>query len=209
MADQSEAPYPDAVLAYVSRGPGRFHIPGHKGVGADPGLIEALGEAAVLYDIPPSIEGIDVGPEPTPFQRAQRLAADAWGARRSWFLVNGASGGNHAICLALAHTGDRVVVQRNVHSSAIDGLVLAGLRPRFIAPELDPELGVAHCLTPETLADALAAEPEAVAAMIASPTYFGAVADVAALAEVAHGHGVPLVVDEAWGAHMHFSSALP
>ena len=80
MADQTEAPYLDAVVAYVARDPGRFHIPGHKGTGADPGLIAALGEAAILHDVPPSIEGIDVGPEPTPFQRAQRLAADAWGA---------------------------------------------------------------------------------------------------------------------------------
>ena len=79
-------------------------------------------------DIPAGIEGIDVGPDPaqTPFQLAQRLAAEAWGARRSWFLVNGGSGGNHAICLALAHRGERVVVQRNVHSSTIDGLVLVG-----------------------------------------------------------------------------------
>jgi lysine decarboxylase len=219
MADQSEAPYLDAVLAYVSRGPGRFHIPGHKGVGADPGLIEALGEAAVLYDIPPSIEGIDVGPEPTPFQRAQRLAADAWGARRSWFLVNGASGGNHAICMTLAHaTGElaagpphrgRVVVQRNVHSSTIDGLVLSGLRPTFVAPEIDRELGIAHCVTPEALDASLEAEPEAVAGILVSPTYFGAVARIEELAEVAHAHNVPLVVDEAWGSHLYFHDALP
>ena len=67
MADQTEAPYLDAVVAYVARDPGRFHIPGHKGTGADPGLIAALGESAILNDVPPSIEGIDVGPEPTPF----------------------------------------------------------------------------------------------------------------------------------------------
>ena len=171
MADQTEAPYLDAVVSYVARNPGRFHIPGHKGTGSDPGLIAALGEAAVLHDVPPSIEGIDVGPEPTPFQRAQRLAADAWGARRSWFLVNGASGGNHAICMSLAHatgklaTGPphrgRVVVQRNVHSSTIDGLVLSGLRPTFVAPEIDRELGIAHCVTPEALDAALEAEPDA------------------------------------------------
>ena len=101
------------------------------------------------------------------------------------------------------------MVQRNVHSSTIDGLVLSGLRPRFVAPELDPELGIAHCLIPDALDAALADEPDAVAAMVVSPTYFGAVADVAALAEVAHARGVPLVVDEAWGAHLHFSSALP
>jgi arginine decarboxylase len=219
MADQSEVPYLDAVVSYVARKPGRFHIPGHKGSGADPGLIEALGEAAVLHDVPAGIEGIDVGPEPTPFQRAQRLAADAWGARRSWFLLNGASGGNHAICMTLAHatgklrTGppDRgqVVVQRNVHSSIIDGLVLSGLRPTFVAPEIDPELGIAHCITPEALDSALASEPDAVAAMLVSPTYFGAVARIGDLSEIAHARGVPLVVDEAWGSHLYFHHDLP
>ena len=111
--------------------------------------------------------------------------------------------------MALAHGGDRVVVQRNVHSSVIDGLVLSGMRPTFVAPELDPELGIAHGLTPESLAAALDETPGAVAAMVVSPTYFGACADVAALAEVAHARGVPLVVDEAWGAHLHFHPDLP
>jgi lysine decarboxylase len=219
MADQTEAPYLDAVVSYVARNPGRFHIPGHKGTGADPGLIAALGEAAILHDVPPSIEGIDVGPEPTPFQRAQILAAEAWGAQRSWFLVNGASGGNHAICMALAHatgklaTGPphrgRVVVQRNVHSSIIDGLVLSGMRPTFVAPEIDRDLGIAHCVTPEALDAALESEPDAVAAMLVSPTYFGAVARIAELAEVAHARGVPLVADEAWGSHLYFHPELP
>jgi arginine decarboxylase len=219
MANQDETPYLDAVVSYVARNPGRFHIPGHKGSGADPGLTEALGAAAILHDVPAGIEGIDVGPEPTPFQRAQRLAADAWGARRSWFLLNGASGGNHAICMTLAHatgkliTGpaDRglVVVQRNVHSSIIDGLVLSGLRPSFVSPEIDPELGIAHCVNPDALDAALSAEPTAAAAMVVSPTYFGAVARVADLAEIAHSHDVPLVVDEAWGSHLYFHDRLP
>ena len=91
----------------------------------------------------------------------------------------------------------------------IDGLVLSGMRPTFVAPELDPELGIAHGLTPDSLAAALDETPEAVAAMVVSPTYFGACADVAALAEVAHSRGVPLVVDEAWGAHLHFHPDLP
>ncbi|HSI81501.1 MAG TPA: PLP-dependent transferase [Solirubrobacterales bacterium] len=210
--DQDRTPYLDALIAYADRAPGRFHVPGHKGgPGADPALVEALGEPALRLDIPAGIEGIDVAPDParTPFQRAQRLAAEAWGARRSWFLLNGASGGNHAACLALAHSGDRVVVQRNVHSSTIDGLVLSGLRPRFAAPEIDAELGIAHCLAPEALAAALDAEPDAVAALVVSPTYFGAIADIASLARVAHERAVPLVVDESWGAHLHFSPELP
>ncbi len=207
---QAEAPYFDALVAYAARSPGRFHVPGHKGgAGADPALLDAFGPAAFAHDIPSLIEGIDVGKEPTPFQRAQQLAAEAWGAERSWFLINGASQGNQAACLAVRHMGRKVVVQRNAHSSTIDGLILAGLEPTFAAPEVDPELGIAHCLTPQTLADALDATPDAIAAHAVSPSYFGAVADVAGLADVAHERGVPLVVDEAWGAHLHFSPALP
>ena len=101
------------------------------------------------------------------------------------------------------------MVQRNAHSSTIDSLVLSGMRPTFAAPEVDAELGVAHCLTPETLDEALRRTPDAVGAWVISPTYFGAVADIRSLAEVAHARGVPLVVDEAWGAHMAFHERLP
>ncbi len=207
---QQSTPYVDALLAYSELGPGRFQVPGHKGgLGADPALRALVGEVGLRNDIPSITEGVDIGPEPTPFQQAQLLAAEAWGARRTWFLVNGASQGNHSACMALAHHGRRVVVQRNVHSSAIDGLVLNGMHPTFVAPELDAELGIAHGLAPESLAAALEQTPDAVAAMVVSPTYFGACADVAALAEVAHARGVPLVVDEAWGAHLRFHPSLP
>jgi arginine decarboxylase len=185
-------------------------VPGHKGgAGADPRLVDAIGERALSLDIPALMWGIDVGLEPSPFEEAQRLAAEAWGARRTWFLVNGASQGNHVALMTLAHRGGEVVVQRNAHSSTIDALVLSGLRPAFVAPELDPELYIAHCVTPEALDRALASHPAAVGATVVSPTYFGAVADVAALAEVAHARGVPLIVDEAWGAHFAFHPDLP
>ena len=212
MADskQAQTPYVDALLEYSAREPGRFQVPGHKGgLAADPAMVELVGMTGLVNDIPSVTEGVDIGSEPTPFQQAQLLAAEAWGARRSWFLINGASQGNHATCMALGHMGERVVVQRNVHSSVIDGLVLNGMRPTFVAPELDPELGIAHGLTPESLAAALDATPGAVAAMVVSPTYFGACADVVALAEVAHSRGLPLIVDEAWGAHLHFHPDLP
>ena len=210
--DHARTPYLDALIRYRERDPGLFMVPGHKGgTAADAGLREAIGEAALSLDIPAGVEGIDVGSDVSRnyFQQAQQLAAEAWGAKRTWFLVNGGSGGNHAICLALAHTGEPVVVQRNAHSSTIDGLILAGLRPHFVSPEVDTELGIAHCLTPEALERALAGTPGAVAVMITSPTYFGAVADVATLAEIAHDAGLPLVVDEAWGAHLRFSPEVP
>jgi arginine decarboxylase len=210
MGAQDSTPYVDAILSYAARGPGRLHVPGHKGgPGADPALLALAGETALRHDVPALIEGIDVGKTPTPFEQAQRLAAEAWGARRTWFLINGASQGNQAMCLALAHAGERVIIQRNVHSSVIDGLVLGGLRPSFVAPELDPELGIAHCMTPDSLRLALEETPDATAAIAVSPTYFGACADVAGLARVAHAHDVPLVVDEAWGAHLRFHPDLP
>lgn len=210
--EQSRAPYLEALVDYRDRNPGRFNVPGHKGgEGADPALLEAMGAAAMGLDIPAGIPGIDVGADLdlNHFQHAQALAAEAWGAQRSWFLVNGGSSGNHAACLAIAHLGRRVVVQRNAHSSVVDGMILAGLEPHFVSPEVDVELGIAHCLTPESLAQALAEAPGAVAAMVTSPTYFGAVADIAGLAEVAHAAGALLVVDEAWGAHLQFSEELP
>jgi arginine decarboxylase len=209
-ASQRQAPYLEALCEYAAREPARLHVPGHKGgPGADPQLREAIGERALSLDIPALTYGIDIGPDPTPFEEAQQLAAQAWGARRAWFLVNGASQGNLSAGLALAHHGDEVVVQRNAHSSAVDALVLCGLRPTFAAPELDPQLGIAHCLSPQTLDSALAQTPRAVGAWVVSPTYFGAVADVRALAEVAHARGVPLIVDEAWGAHLAFHEELP
>jgi lysine decarboxylase len=207
---ESATPYLDALRAYAARKPGRFHVPGHKGgEAAAPAVADAFGLGALALDIPALTEGIDAGPEPTPFQRSQELAAEAWGAARSWFLINGASQGNHAACVTLAQSGTEVVVQRNVHSSTIDGLVVSGLRPTFVAPELDPDFGIAHCLRPEALDEALAATPAAAGAMVVSPTYFGAVADVRGLAEVAHARGVALIVDEAWGAHLAFSPQLP
>jgi arginine decarboxylase len=210
LAEQATAPYLEALRAYAGRRPGRFHVPGHAGgEGADPELLEALGWPALELDIPALTYGIDAGPAPTPFQRAQELAAEAWGARRSWFLINGASQGNHAACVVLAHAGLDVVVQRNAHSSTVDGLILSGLRPTFAAPELDPELGIGHCLEPDVLERALDETPNAVGVIAVSPTYFGAVADVEGLKRVTAGRDVPLVVDESWGAHLGFLDALP
>jgi lysine decarboxylase len=210
MTEQPAAPYLDAVIGYGTRGPGRFHVPGHKGgQGADPGLRFGLGDRALWLDIPQDIWGVDLGPSPTPYEEAERLAAEAHGAARTWFLTNGATQGNHALCLALAPLGAHVVAQRNSHASLVDGLVLSGGVPAFVPPAYDAELGMAHGVEPAALRDALAAAPEASAAFIVSPTYYGMAADVAACAEVAHAARVPLIVDQSWGPHFGFHEALP
>jgi arginine decarboxylase len=213
-SEQPTAPYLDAVVAYGFRGPGRFHVPGHKGgPGADPGLRKAIGVDALAADVPQDIPGIDAGPSPTPYERAERLAAEAYGAARTFFLTNGSTQGNHALCLALAPLGERVVVQRNSHASVVDGLVLSGGLPAFVAPEYDEELGMAHGVTPAALSaaldDAAREGPPPRAAFVVSPTYYGMAADVSGLAQVAHEAGVALVVDQAWGPHFGFHEALP
>jgi lysine decarboxylase len=210
---QPTAPYLEAVTAYGFRGSTRFHVPGHKGgLGADPGLRTALGEQALLLDVPQDIEGIDLGPSPTPYERAEQLAAEAYGAARAWFLTNGATQGNHALCLALAPLGARVVMQRNSHASLIDGLVLSGGLATLVPPEYDEQLGMAHGVTVSSLEAGLrrAVETGPVSAVfVVSPTYYGMAADVSGLADVAHSFDVPLIVDCAWGSHFGFHAALP
>ncbi|HLI58945.1 MAG TPA: aminotransferase class I/II-fold pyridoxal phosphate-dependent enzyme [Solirubrobacteraceae bacterium] len=208
--DTPTAPYLEAIVSYGFRGSQRFHVPGHKGgPGADPGLRAAIGERALALDICQDIEGIDTGPKPTPYERAETLAAAAYDAERCWFLTNGATQGNHALMLALAGPGRHVLVQRNSHASVVDGLVLSGGMASFVSPEYDAELGMAHGVTPETLEHALSREPRISAVFIVSPTYYGMAADIAGCAEVVHAHGAALVVDCAWGSHFGFHPGLP
>src|SRR5947209_17773411 len=137
---QRQAPYLQALREYAAREPARLHVPGHKGgPGADPELLEAIGERALSLDIPALTYGIDIGSDPTPFEQAQQLAAEAWGAKRAWFLINGASQGNLAAGLALAHRGADVVVHRNAHTSTNDALVHTGLLTKIASPVSYPD----------------------------------------------------------------------
>lgn len=207
---QQDAPYFEALVAHGTRMPHRMHVPGHGGgSGADRAFTRTIGQAALALDLPRDIHGVDLGPSPTPYEQAESLAAAAYEAGRTWFLTNGASQANHAICLALATDGQPVVVQRNCHGSVVDGLVLSGGLPSWVMPHCDPRTGIAGVVTPALLRAALRAQPEARTAIIVSPTYFGAVADIAGCAAVAREADVALVVDGAWGAHFGFHPVLP
>lgn len=213
---QSSTPYASSLNAQALRDTVNLMVPGH---GATPTGIslelgQFCGERALAMDIPPLIDGIDVG-DASPFVQSTHLAAEAWGAKRSWFLANGASQANRMAALALAsrNTGDTVLAQRSAHSSFIDGVILGDLLPRFVFPSIDERRGIHHGVTPEALAQEFAAaeaqHTRITAVYVISPSYFGAVADIAALAEIAHQYRVPLVVDGAWGAHFGFHPEVP
>ncbi|PWK66601.1 lysine decarboxylase [Streptomyces sp. CG 926] len=204
---QSCAPYAEAVLGHAGRDWLRLNVPGHAAApGSD--LADFFGSRIPALDFPPLLDGVDLGTD-TPLDRALALAAEAWGARRTWFLTNGASQGNQIASMVAPALGRTLVVQRSVHSSVIDGLVLSGLDAVFVQPSVDPEQGIAHGVTATDVAQALERTPDVAAVYIVSPSYFGAVADVRAIADAAHAAGVPLIVDEAWGSHFGFHPALP
>ncbi len=208
--DPARSPYAEAVRTFAASQPGRFTVPGHKGgLAAPPELLAHLGGAAD-FDLPLLIQGVDrVAHGPAPLEIAQRRAAGAWGAARTWFLTGGATQGNLAACLAVAQAERRVVVQRSSHGSTFNGIALAGLLPTSVLPVIDRQLGIAHGVTPAALEQTLRRTPGASAVFVVSPTYFGVAADVAGLARVAHAHGAALIVDEAWGPHLRFSPDLP
>ncbi|WP_035731574.1 aminotransferase class I/II-fold pyridoxal phosphate-dependent enzyme [Gulosibacter molinativorax] len=191
-----------------------MQIPGHgmtpEGLAAN--LADFVGAEALSCDLTRVLDGVDLGPH-SPEVEAQKLAARAWGARRTWFLTNGASQANRMATLAVRGLGTRILAQRNAHSSLSDGIILAGLEPRFMLPSIDHEHGISHGVHPVTLANALKEAEEQGAPVhsiyLVSPSYFGTVADIRQLADIAHDHGVPLIVDCAWGAHFGFHPDLP
>jgi arginine decarboxylase len=200
------APLLAAYLAGLERDGTPFCVPGHKhrASGLDAGLGLAADADVPLY------AGLDTmkltgGLLP----KAEALAADLWQADWCRFGVGGATQANQALLLAAARPGDQVIMARSIHRSVFSGLVLAGLRPVWLPPRTDPATALPLGPAPEQLAAALAGAPDAAAVWITEPSYLGTVADVAGLASVAHAHGVPLLVDQAWGAHFGFGDGFP
>lgn len=185
-------------------------MPGHKGgPGAAGPCLDLFGPGVYRADLV-GIEEMDDFHAPSGcIAEAQALAAQAWGADQSFFLVNGTSCGLQALVLAVCGPGDKLVIPRTVHRSVVGGLILSGAIPVYIEPEVNPDFGLALGVTPAAVDRALAANPDAKGVLIVSPTYYGVVSDISSIAAVAHRYGVPLLVDEAHGAHLGFSPDVP
>jgi arginine decarboxylase len=199
---RGDAPLLDAWLRFQEHPPTPFTIPGHKQ------RTDLVGDV-VAGDVP-LYAGLDTMKLSTGvLSDAEARAARLWGADFCRFSTGGATHANQAVALAVAEDGDRVVVSRTLHRSLLLGLVLAGLTPVWVRPEVDQTTGLPLGVAPDTVRKALETNPGVRAVFVGDPSYVGTVGDVAGLAEAAHEHDVPLVVDAAWAAHFGFHPDLP
>jgi arginine decarboxylase len=209
-SDQSQTPLADRLRRSAQSGNVPFHTPGHhKGQGIDPKLKIWWGEAIFQADLSELPELDNLFAPDGVIAEAETLAAECWGSDRTFFLTNGSTAGVIASILAVCNPGDSVLVPRNIHRSVISGLILSGANPVFMMPEYDERLGIAHGVTVETIANHLVSNPKIKAVLIVNPTYYGVCSDVVKIANLIHQYNLPLIVDEAHGAHFQFHPALP
>ena len=208
--NQNETPLFNALMEYVNRDTLPFHVPGHKkGIGIDSEFKEFIGANPFKIDVT-VFKLVDSLHHPNgPIKKAQELAADAYGAKASFFSIHGTSGAIQAMILSVVKDGDKIIVPRNVHKSVTSGIILSGAIPIFVEPEIDKKLGIAHGVTPETIEKALKENPDSKAVLIINPTYYGVATDIKKIADIVHSYDIPLIVDEAHGPHLAFSNKLP
>jgi arginine/lysine/ornithine decarboxylase len=208
--DHSKAPILDAMLEFRRRGDVVYTPPGHKqGRGADPRVIEVLGREAFLSDVLTTGGLDDRVSSKGLLQQAQELMADAVNADTAFFATAGSSLSVKTAMLSVAAHGDELLVARNIHKSVVSGLVLAGIKPVWVDPVWDTELEIAHPPTVEAVDRAWDAHPDAKGLLHIGPTDYGVAGDLAAVVEACHRRGKPIIVDEAWGAHLPFHDDLP
>lgn len=201
--NQDQMPLAEAMLDYTKRKTVRFHVPGHKGRGG--GILSSL-YPLDLTEIP----GLDDLHQPEEaILQAQKLAADAFGADETFFLIGGSTVGNLALLMAACKPGEEVLVQRNVHKSVINGLIVSQARPVYLNPELEEETGLPLTVSLNELKLKLEKHSEAKAVFLTNPNYFGMGVDLQPYADLCQLHGVPLLVDEAHGAHFSQTEKLP
>lgn len=208
---KDKAPLYDALIQYKNSKKHTYHVPGHKNGQVYSNLAQDTLLQEVMKIDATEITGLDDLHHPeSVIEEAQRLAADCFGAEESFFLVGGSTSGNIALLLTVCtEPGDLILVQRNVHKSVIHGLMLAGAHTVFLAPEVDTSSGLATAPARSTIEEALRAYPNAKGVFITMPNYYGMGFDLSNIAATCHKAGVPLLVDEAHGAHYGQHSALP
>ncbi len=209
MFDHKKTPVFTAMQEYRDRKVIPFDVPGHKHGRGLKEYKEYFGDAMMELDVN-SMKPLDFLGNPIGvIKEAEALLADAFGADHGYFIVNGTSFAVQVMIMAAVRSGDKIILPRNVHKSAINALILCGALPVYMEPEIDEEMGVSHNITLQSLEKAYTAHPDAKAVFIINPTYYGAVCDLKAVVEYCHSRDMLVLVDEAHGTHFHFNDSFP
>jgi lysine decarboxylase len=205
-----KTPLFSGLVEHARKNPIQFHIPGHKkGMGMHPAFREFIGENALSIDLINIAPLDDLHHPKAMIKEAQELAAEAFGADHTFFSVQGTSGAIMAMIMATCKPGDKIIVPRNVHKSVMSAVIFAGAVPVFIHPAMDERLGISHGITVKAVQKALQTHPDAAALLVINPTYYGIAGDLREIVRIAHQYGIPVLVDEAHGVHIHFHEDLP
>ena len=174
-----------------------------------PDLRDFFGEQCMSIDVN-SMKPLDNLCHPVSVIRdAEALAADAFGCAAAFFMVGGTTSSVQAMILSCCGEGDKIIMPRNVHRSAVGALILSGAVPVYVDPGLDERLGIPLGMSLESVKAAIAAHPDAKAVFINNPTYYGVCTDAAGIIDVAHKNGILVLADEAHGTHFYFHDELP
>ncbi|MBU0454272.1 aminotransferase class I/II-fold pyridoxal phosphate-dependent enzyme [Streptococcus oralis] len=207
--DQNQAPIYEALVKLRKKRIVPFDVPGHKRGRGNPELVELLGEKCVGIDVN-SMKPLDNLGHPISIIRdAEELAADAFGAAHAFLMIGGTTSSVQTMILSTCKAGDKIILPRNVHKSAINALVLCGAIPIYIEMSVDPKIGIALGLENDRVEQAIKEHPDAKAILINNPTYYGICSDLRGLTDMAHEADMLVLVDEAHGAHLHFTDKLP
>ena len=186
-----------------------FDVPGHKRGRGNPELTEFLGEQCLSVDVN-SMKMLDNLCHPVSVIRdAEALAADAFGATHAFFMVGGTTSAVQAMVLTACKRGDKIIMPRNVHRSAINAMILCGALPVYVNPQMDSMLGISLGMSVADVEKAILENPDAKAVFVNNPTYYGICSDIKSIVKLAHDHNMLVLADEAHGSHLYFSDRLP
>jgi lysine decarboxylase len=207
--DQARAPFVEAIKKYIEEDISPFDVPGHHMGNVDNQMTNLIGKAPYKADINAPV-GLDNLAHPDGvILEAENLMADVCHADNAYFLINGTSSGLQAAILALCKPDDKIILPRNVHKSITNSLVLSGVSPLYVSPQIDTNLEIANQPTIEDYKKMIIHYPSAKAVVVINPTYFGVIMDLKKLVDIAHAHNMAVIVDEAHGAHYYFSNSGP
>ena len=210
-ATKVQAPIVEALKKAYENPSYQFHIPGHtKGNGSLPEFKKLIGRKALCIDTTDEFDNLGtLHPATGPIKEAQELAAKAFGAKRTFFLLNGSTAGNLALAMGLTKKGQKIITNRNCHRSVLTGMIISGAEPLWLIPERFEEWGIWGNVTPESVEEMLKTNDDVSMVWITNPTYEGVVSDIKSISAVCKRYGVPLIVDEAHACLWNFSKHLP